>query len=500
MEKRPKVLIVGAGFAGLGAAHRLCRERGSKFDVKILEAASKVGGRISTLPVFGGCFELGCTFLYYNWKIKSPLPEYAIKKGLTNGKYKVKSPEMESEVSTGSTVYLLSNGDKLPTDAVQRYQSVYFKIRSELDYRSETGDWSYTIDRGRNWAECNPRRPDGIGYNEYITNRFSSVTKFDPEHINAASVCKPVHILNHMLTYEGFLNGAKMVENVDVVSFADYDDEPLAYLKSSKGYQSIADTIASEIPLECFHFSKQVQSVHWSLPNADSSAVTLLCTDGTTYQADHVILTVSLGVLQQKCSPLSCKPLFDPPLPEDKQLVIQKLGMGQVNKVALEFSKPLHSHSTGTFRLIWLESEYGFPEQYPWATKLYTVSRIRDSNMYMAWFCGEDAQAIEALEDSEVAEGICLVLEKFLQTPVERPIRVERSRWCKDQLFLGSYSYNTVGSSKVDREILAKPVSGSTPLQLLFAGEATHSSLFGTTNGAFETGIRAANEVLDLYK
>ena len=499
-SKRPNVVIVGAGFAGLGAAHRLCRQQSCKFDVTILEAASKVGGRVSTLPFSEGYFvELGCTFLYYYPKNKSPLPEYAMKKDLTSG-LKVSSSEIESEESTGSTMYLLSNGDILPTETVLHYQNIYFQIRNELDYRSGTGDWSYIINQGSNWAESNPHKPKGIGYSEYIINRFSSVTKCDPAHTSTTSVCKPMHILNHMLTYEGFLFGDKMSENVDVVSFADYiDDDSLSYLNISKGYQSIANAVASEIPVENFHFNKEVQSIHWS-PRADSSAVRILCTDGTTYQADHVIVTVSLGILQQKCSPLSCKPLFDPPLPEDKQSAIQKLGMGQVNKVALEFLKPLYSHTAGTFRLFWLESEGKFPEKYPWATNLYVISRIKDSNMYVAWFAGEDAQAIEGLQDSELTEGICLVLEIFLQTPIDRPIRVERSRWCTDQLFLGSYSYNAIGSSKVDREILAKPINGSTPLQLLFAGEATHTTQFGTTNGAFETGIRAANQILQLYE
>ena len=55
------------------------------------------------------------------------------------------------------------------------------------------------------------------------------------------------------------------------------------------------------------------------------------------------------------------------------------------------------------------------------------------------------------------------------------------------------------GSSRLDREVLAQPVNGSTPLQLLFAGEATHPSIFSTTVGAYESGIREADRLLSIY-
>ena len=55
-EERPKVVVVGAGIAGLTAAYRLHNEG---VDVHLYEARNRVGGRIFTVKVNGRIAELG---------------------------------------------------------------------------------------------------------------------------------------------------------------------------------------------------------------------------------------------------------------------------------------------------------------------------------------------------------------------------------------------------------------------------------------------------------
>lgn len=50
MQKR-KVVVIGAGFAGISAARTLLREGHGLVDVTVLEAGSRVGGRACTLQV-----------------------------------------------------------------------------------------------------------------------------------------------------------------------------------------------------------------------------------------------------------------------------------------------------------------------------------------------------------------------------------------------------------------------------------------------------------------
>jgi monoamine oxidase len=65
------------------------------------------------------------------------------------------------------------------------------------------------------------------------------------------------------------------------------------------------------------------------------------------------------------------------------------------------------------------------------------------------------------------------------------------SSWRADEFARGSYSYARPGRAD-DRAVLAVPVDN----RLFFAGEATSPNYFSTVHGAWETGMRAADEVL----
>ncbi|NXC59738.1 PAOX oxidase, partial [Aleadryas rufinucha] len=96
------------------------------------------------------------------------------------------------------------------------------------------------------------------------------------------------------------------------------------------------------------------------------------------------------------------------------------------------------------------------------------------------------------------------------------PRSVLRSRWHSAPYTRGSYSYVAVGSSGDDIDVLAQPLpedprdprgriedSGDRlmgPLQLLFAGEATHRTFYSTTHGALLSGWREAERLNQLFQ
>lgn len=51
-SRGPRVLVVGGGIAGLGAAQRLCRHRAAPH-LRVLEATASAGGRIRSERCFG---------------------------------------------------------------------------------------------------------------------------------------------------------------------------------------------------------------------------------------------------------------------------------------------------------------------------------------------------------------------------------------------------------------------------------------------------------------
>ncbi len=77
-------------------------------------------------------------------------------------------------------------------------------------------------------------------------------------------------------------------------------------------------------------FNTPVRAIRYSTEEKHvGKAVKVECSNGETFEADHVILTTPLGVLK------SGSITFQPPLPDWKQDVIERMGFGLLNKVSL---------------------------------------------------------------------------------------------------------------------------------------------------------------------
>jgi len=63
VAKKPRVVVVGAGVAGLTAAHRLCAAGGDRFEVTVVEAGARAGGRVLTSEFAGHRVEMGATWI-----------------------------------------------------------------------------------------------------------------------------------------------------------------------------------------------------------------------------------------------------------------------------------------------------------------------------------------------------------------------------------------------------------------------------------------------------
>ena len=73
------------------------------------------------------------------------------------------------------------------------------------------------------------------------------------------------------------------------------------------------------------------------------------------------------------------------------------------------------------------------------------------------------------------------------------PVAWQRTRWGLDPWARGSYSHPRPGGGASSRAALAEPVGE----RLFFAGEAT-SDYVGTVHGAWLSGLRAAEEALEV--
>ncbi|KAH0706905.1 hypothetical protein KY289_011981 [Solanum tuberosum] len=304
---------------------------------------------------------------------------------------------------------------------------------------------------------------------------------------------------------------------------SEYCNFPGDEITIAKGYSSVVESLASVLPPGLIQLGRKVSKIEWQLENSDGNKpVKLQFSDGSVMYADHVIVTVSLGVLKQGLREDSS--LFSPPLPKFKTEAISRLGFGVVDKVFLQLS-PTHHENVGydglNFPNMMMvfhqpDSKLKNPKIPLWIRRTTLTHPVYpESRVVVSWFAGEEAMKVETLDDEEIIEGVSITMSEFLANTEHfknsiKFSKVLKCKWGTDPLFLGSYTHIAVGSSGNDLDAMAEPLpkeisddknSKKSPrLQVLFAGEATSRNYYSTTHGAYLTGIREANRLLEHFQ
>lgn len=128
---------------------------------------------------------------------------------------------------------------------------------------------------------------------------------------------------------------------------------------------------------------------------------------------------------------------------------------------------------------------------------------FRYGHVLCGWIAGHESEYMETLSEQEVTHTVTQLIRRFTGNPTITPKRILRSQWFHDPWTCGSYSYLAIGCSGQDLENMVEPLpmkgSQSQPLQVLFAGEATHPCYYSTVHGALLTGWREADRLISHY-
>lgn len=109
-----------------------------------------------------------------------------------------------------------------------------------------------------------------------------------------------------------------------------------------------------------------------------------------------------------------------------------------------------------------------------------------------AFLGGANARALEGEGHGALAAFAIEELAGLLGSDIRRRLTpMAETRWANDPWALGAYSHALPGCAGM-RAALAQPVDG----RIFFAGEATSPHAFSTAHGAWESGMRAADEAL----
>ena len=275
----PDVIVIGAGIAGLAAAREL-RARGKK--VLVLEARTRLGGRIWTDRSLGAPVDLGASWIHGTHR--NPVAELA-------------------EVYAART-------SKTDFDAVALYD--FDGSRVAEDRVQEIGEgFDALVERAVDLAD---ELPGDVSAGEALRRAVRG--ELEPWQARALGWARAGLVVSaaedlERLSLAGLESGKEL--GGDQVLFP-------------AGYQRIVRGLAQGLDVQLNNPVRRI------VVRAHSLRVE---TWRSSFRARNVIVTVPLGVLKAEEGIE-----FDPALPAHKRDAIQRLGVGVLDKVALRFAFP----------------------------------------------------------------------------------------------------------------------------------------------------------------
>lgn len=475
-----RILIVGCGIAGVAAASKLTKAGFQ--DVRILEATARSGGRIKTGKLGNNVVEIGANWIH-GPSNKNPVFCLARQYGLLDPE--ALTPENQAIDIGGHppwvSNFFTSSGRKLHAEDMLPVQLTFAELLNESsEYQSKGGEPFSSV-------------------GHFIRSRAAEKWKDTDKATRSMCLC----VVSNMLKAECCINGSHSMDKVGLGAFGLYKTLPGLDCTFPKGYEGLIKNLLLELPSDVVTYNSPVRCVHWN-NTEKQSPVKVECDDGQWTTADHVIVTVSLGYLKKHHSTM-----FHPPLPLHKLHSIQREGFGTNNKIFVEFETPWWDADCEVIYFLW-EDEDAIVDQVPdmqrsWIRKLFgfTVSKPteRYGHVLCGWIAGHESEYMETLSEQEVTQAVTQLIRKFTGNSIITPKRIMRSQWFHDPWTCGSYSYPGIGCSAQDLDNMMEPLptKGSQPLQVLFAGEATHPFYYSTVHGALLSGWREADRLISHY-
>jgi len=440
------VVVIGAGIAGIAAAHQLSR---SGLNVSLLEARDRPGGRILTLhpASLAAPIELGAEFVHG----KPPtICEIVEREGL-------EVEELTGEPWCGEN------------DQLQKCDELFAEVDKIFEALEKTK------------SDCS--------FAEFLQHHGQQFSEKAKER--AVSYVEGFHAADR---------NRISIRSLIKSNEADKGIHGDRQFRIRAGYDSVLQSLLRELPKHRVELllNTPVKVVNWS-PGRVSIQASLHDQGRQQFVAAAAIITLPLGVL--KTAPGSPSFVQFAPSLAQKREALDGLEMGGAVRVSFQFKRrfwaePEFSVPKAHGDLSQMGFLFASRAEFPtWWTMM-----PREAPVLTGWEAGPRAQALAGLDESQVTRRALTELADILgveigalETLVERGYTHD---WQRDPFSEGAYSYALVGGMEASRE-LARPIADT----LFFAGEATDfSGHHATVHGALASGYRAANEVLRMWQ
>ena len=316
----------------------------------------------------------------------------------------------------------------------------------------------------------------------YFSKVNSEVDKLDID--NQQEMINILEGFEFMITYDI----GDIINNTSLKLVAEYEEIPGGDVIVPGGLKTIINALEEDLYEEPYELNTIVEEIAWT-----EDGVTLK-SSSDVYTADHVIVTVPLGVLQ------SNPELFSPNLDDKKKKAIKNMRPGRASKIFLQFDNPFWREGEGQMIFLWTKEEQEsavMPQD--WFKIISFVDEVEGNpDKLMIWVVGEAALVAEKLEESEIAEVVFKLMQQFSGNPnITQISKVIRHTWLTDPFSLGTYSSPSINSTANDYQELSRPLPSIDVPRLLLAGEHTHEKYWGYMHGAMLSGIEQAERILE---
>jgi monoamine oxidase len=421
------IIVIGAGAAGIAAANRLHM---AGYTVTVLEARDRIGGRVFTnFDLAAHPIEFGAEFIHGDEVVTWQWMESFGLRAL--------------EENDDESVFIHYDGELLNIETDDLPPTLAF-IDEAYDASLE---W---IDEGE---------PDA---------NIESLIEAWADYMDIALDSESRQLINNILASD---YGAD-IDQAGIFGLAElsYEGDGSDNFRIEEGYTFLLQQLAKGLDIR---LSTPVQGIQWDATGAE------IITTQSTFEADRVVITLPLGVLQ------AGDVTFDPPLPPEKLTAIQALGAGHVDKLILKFTEPFWSDefavlATPLASQVWWRPGWG---------------RDNESPILTALIGGQAAENFEQLDEQAVIQAGLQDLEAIfgVSNLAEKLVEGHFISWGSDPYAKMGYSHVPVGAVG-QRAVLARSVENI----LFFAGEATHTVRAATVHGALESGLMAAEQIMAL--
>lgn len=277
----PRVLVIGAGVAGLSAARRL---RAHGVDVTVFEARDRVGGRVHTIDALGHSLDQGAAWIH------------GVRRNPVNKL--IKRLELETIKTEYEEMTIFGADGPLDDEQTESILALSWWIY----------DWI---------AELHKKHGD----EEDISVATAMARELTKQGGTDMDMQAFDFGLNMITLDEGMELG-----RLSLLGFEDDDPYEGADKLLVNGYGPMIEHLADGLDI---HLKTPITEIAWS----EEDGVTITDDKGNHHEGVCALITVPLGVL--KTDMIS----FEPALPDWKQHAIDQLGVGLYNKIFLRFDE-----------------------------------------------------------------------------------------------------------------------------------------------------------------